>query len=285
MAAILATLTSLVLPGGVALAQKSGTGEKEFEELDPKNFDHSTNIDNKWLPLRPGYRSIFTGFTGEGKRRVPRRVVTTVTDLTKVIDGVRTVVVWETDHRADKLVESELIFFAQDNPGTVWLLGEYVEIYEDEDFVGGQAWLSGLEGSRAGIMMKAEPRLGTPSYSGGYAPPPYNWTDRSKVDQISPKICVPKGCYEQVLVIAESSKKEGPEAQQLKYYAAGVGNIRVRWRGKGERTQETLDLVELVKLNPESMAKARADALDLERRAYTYGRTPPAEPTPLAKGQ
>jgi hypothetical protein len=281
---MLAALT-FVSPSGVALPQENEPGEKTFEELDRKNFDRSTNIDNKWLPLRPGYRWTLTGFTGEQKKRVPRKVVMTVTDLTKVIDGVRTVVVWETDHRGGKMVESELIFFAQDNPGNVWLLGEYVETYEDEDLVGGQAWLSGLEGSRAGIMMKAEPRPGTPSYSAGYAPPPYNWTDRSKVEKISPKVCVPQGCHEQVLVIAESSRKEGPDAEQLKHYASGVGNIQVRWRGKGEPLKEALNLVEMVKLSPEALAKARAEGLALERRAYTYGRTPPAEPTPLARDQ
>jgi len=283
--AVLSTLIFLALSSSTAFAEKSDTGAKAFEDLDRKNFDRSSNIDNKWLPLRPGHRSVLTGYTGEGKKRVPHRVVMTVTDLTKVIDGVRAVVVWDLDYRSGKMVESELVFFAQDNLGNVWHMGQYRETYEDGEFVGGQAWLSGLEGARAGIMMKAEPQLNTPSYSEGFAPAPYNWTDRGKVDQISPKVCVPQGCHEQVLVIAEFSKEEGPDAQQLKYYAPSLGNIRVRWRGKGERTQEVLDLVEVAKLGPEEMAKVRAEALALEKRAYTYGRTPPAEPMQLAKEQ
>jgi hypothetical protein len=283
--AVLSAVVPLQLFIGVAFAEQNETREKEFEDLDRKNFERSSNIDNKWLPLRPGHRSVLTGYTGEGKKRVPHRVVMTVTDLTKVIDGVRAVVVWDLDYRSGKMVESELVFFGQDNQGNVWHLGQYRETYEDGDFVGGQAWLSGLEGARAGIMMKAEPRPNTPSYSEGYAPAPYNWTDRGKVDQISPKVCVPQGCHEQVLVIAEFSKEDGPDAQQLKFYAPGLGNIRVRWRGKGERTQEVLDLVEIAKLGPEEMAKVRSEALALERRAYTYGRTSPAEPMPLAKGQ
>ena len=56
-----------------------------------------------------------------------RRVVSTVTDLSKWIDGVRTLVIWEKDYTAGKLGESEIAFFAQDKAGNVWLLGEYPE--------------------------------------------------------------------------------------------------------------------------------------------------------------
>jgi hypothetical protein len=204
----------------------------------------------------------------------------TVTDLTKVIDGVRTVVMWDVDYKAEKLAEAELAFYAQDKDGNVWYLGELTEVYEEDEWKGARAWLSGTAGARAGIKMKAEPRPGTPSYSQGYSPAPYVWTDRGKVDQVGQKTCVPAGCYKDVLVIAESSEEEGPEAQQLKYHAPGIGYVRVGWRGKGEKTRETLELTEIITLGPEAMAKARADALELEKRAYVYGRTPAAEPVP-----
>src|SRR5262249_35506765 len=115
---LLSALIFSALSSSTAFAEKkSETGAKEFEDLDRKNFDRWSNIDNKWLPLRPGHRSVLTGYTGEGKKRVPHRVVMTVTDLTKVIDGVRAVVVWDLDYRSGKMVESELVFFAQDNLG------------------------------------------------------------------------------------------------------------------------------------------------------------------------
>ena len=125
--------------------------------------------------------------------------------------------------------------------------------------------------------MKADPRPGTPSYSEGYAPAPFNWTDRAQVEQAGQEACVPAGCYKDVLVIAEGSKEEGPDAQQLKYYAPGVGEFRTGWRGKREKLRETLELTQFAKLTPDAMAKARAETLDIEKRAYLYGRTPPAE--------
>src|ERR1051326_3520784 len=274
---VLVTFTCLGLSSGGVMAQKSKASENTLEVFDRNNFDRSTEVDNKWLPLRPGTQWVYKGFTQEDKKRVPVRVVQTVTDLTKVINGVRAVVVWDVDYKEGKVQESEIIFLAQDKDGNVWLLGELHETYDDAEFVGGRAWIAGLEGSSAGIMMKADPRPGTPSYSQGYAPPPFNWADRAVVERVGQKVCVPAGCYNDVLVIAESSRKEGPDAQQLKYYAPGVGYVRVGWRGRGEKLRETLELNEIVKLTPDALAKARAEALEIEKRAYLYGRTPSAE--------
>ncbi len=232
----------LGLSSGGALAQKSKAADGALEAFDHNNFDSSATVDNKWFPLQPGTQLVYKGFTQEDEKRVPARVVQTVTDLTKVVNGVR-----------------------------------LVEIYEDGDFKGSSAWIAGMDGSSPGIMMKVDPRPGTPSYSQGYAPPPFNWTDRATVEKAGQKVCVAAGCYKDVLVIVEGSKGEGPDAQQLKYYAPGVGYIKVGWRGKGEKLRETLELAEIVKLTPDALAKARAEALEIEKRAYLYGRTPPAE--------
>jgi len=42
-----------------------------------------------------------------------------------MIAGVQTLVLWERDYIAGELGESEIAFFAQDNAGNVWELGEY----------------------------------------------------------------------------------------------------------------------------------------------------------------
>ena len=86
-----------------------------------------------------------------------------------------------------------------------------------------------------------------------------------------------------MLVISEGSTEEGPDAEQLKYHAPGVGFVRVGWRGKGEKLRESLELTEIVKLDANAMAQARAEALEIEKRAYIYGRTPPAELNPVAQ--
>ena len=63
------------------------------EDFDPGNFHRSTTIDNRWFPLVPGTRFTWKGQATVDGKRVSRAVVLTVTDLTKTIDGVRTLVV------------------------------------------------------------------------------------------------------------------------------------------------------------------------------------------------
>src|ERR671914_2317327 len=142
-------------------------------------FDNSTSITNRWMPLKPGTQRIYEGtaiLEGE-KTRSTRRVVSTVTDVGKPIAGVQTLVVLEKDYTAGQLGEAEIAFFAQDNAGNVWLLGEYPEEYEDGEFDKAPAWISGQKGARAGITMPAEPRLGMPDYAQGFALPPADFTD------------------------------------------------------------------------------------------------------------
>jgi hypothetical protein len=97
---------------------------------------------------------------------------------------------------------------------------------------------------------------------------------------VGQKTCVPVGCYEDVLVI-EEFERNIPGAYQLKYFAPGVGDVRVGWRGPAEEEKE--GLVKNVRLSPEALAEARANALELEDHAYElkdfYRETQPAKPT------
>jgi hypothetical protein len=109
-------------PETLSLAVRRGLVVFPF---DPNNFSAPTKIDNQWLPLIPGTALVPTGASKPGRRRPSPSGDVLRHDLTKVINGVRTVVVWDRDVNDGQLVESELAFFAQDNDGRVWNLGEY----------------------------------------------------------------------------------------------------------------------------------------------------------------
>jgi hypothetical protein len=263
--------------GTTAVGEESPPKELKAEDFDRSLFDESsTTIDNEWVPLTPGKRFTWRGWTEEEGERIPHRIVFTITDLTKVIGGVRTLVGWDRDFSDGQLVEAELIFLAQDRYGNVWHFGQYSEEWEGPEFVGGQAWLVGyLKGAKAGIWVKARPRVGAPAYSQGFAPAPFFWDDHARTVNVAAKTCVPVDCYEDVVVVEEFEPKK-PGAYQLKYYARGVGNIRTGWRGN-DPDHEVLVLQKLEHLSPEAMDKARVAALELETRAALYGRIPPAE--------
>ena len=258
---------------GAKMKEAAGTGvepgAKKFEELNVKDFDKSENIDNAWWPLKAGMQWTFEGYVIEDGKKESHKLVFTVTDLVKVIDGVRSRVAYDSDFSKGKLAEQEIVYFAQDKTGNVWHLGQYREVMEGKIFVGGQVWvINNPPGAKAGIMMPANPKLGDPSYSEGYAPPPFYWTDRGRVYQVGQKVKVPAGSYSDVLVIEEFDE-EAPGNFQLKYYAKGVGNIKVGSRGK-KGADEKLELTKVKMLDEKELSVVREKAMELEKRAGMF---------------
>lgn len=274
---------------GVKPAAKPETTAKaekwvlKLEKMNVQDFVNPTVIDNKWIPMKPGTRWTYEGTTVEDDGKVvPHKIVINITDMVKEIGGVLNVVTYDLDYKDGELEEAELAFFAQDKHGTVWFFGEYPEEYDGKKIVKTPAWLHGIEGASAGIRMKANPNVGGPSYSQGYGPA-VKWTDRGQAIKAGEKVTVRAGKYDNVLVVRESSKEEGEDAYQLKYYAQGVGNIKVGWGGAKEKTQETLELVKVEQMSAAELADVRKKALAMEKSAYqqsknVYGKTKPMQP-------
>lgn len=259
--------------------------EERLEKLDTGKLSNPTRITNKWLPLIPGTRYLYDGTTTDDSGKVlPHQFVINVTDLVKTIAGIRTLATYDLDYERGRLVEAELAFYAQDDDGNVWRVGEYPEEYDGEGRVSDTpAWLAGIQGARAGIMMKASPRLGTPSYSQGHGPR-VNWTDRGEVYQVGQEVQAGDIRYKDVLVIKETSlEEEANDAFQLKYYAAGAGNIKVGLMGTGEKGREALELTRVEKLDAQEMNVVREKALALEKSAYKRSRTVYAKTDPMSQ--
>jgi len=245
--------------------------------LHRNEFPAVPTVDNTFFPLRPGTRWVLKG-TVDGDAHT---VVTTVTDLTKVIDGVPSAVVLDEDfgpHR--ELQEAELAFMAQDLQGRVWNLGEYPELYENGQFAGApDVWISGIAMARAGTGMLAHPATGTPTYLQGLAPA-IEFNDCATVFQTGQRVCVPTGCYDNVLVTDEFAPLDPAGGHHRKFYAPGVGVVRID--AIGDTDPEILRLTKFRQQCPPGVARTRAKALALDAHGYqvspkVYGRTPPAQ--------
>ena len=86
--------------------------------INPDNF--VSKVDNPYFPLVPGTTLIYRGET-EG---VPTRNEMVVTNDTKVILGVTTIVVHDSVYEQGVLTEDTLDWYAQDEDGNVWYFGE-----------------------------------------------------------------------------------------------------------------------------------------------------------------
>jgi hypothetical protein len=248
----------------VVAATSSQANCAQREEFDANDFPRRPEIVNRFLPMTPGKQMVLEGEV-DG---VPHRVVFTVTDLTKKMDGVRTLVIWDTDTSEDQLVESELAFFAQDEDGNVWNLGEYPEEFEDGEFVGAPStWISGEDDAEAGIHMLARRGVSSRWYVQGFAPE-IDFLDCARIAQRGLEICVPAGCFKDVLVTHETNLLDPEGGIQSKFHAPKVGIIKVGT--VDPPTGEVLELVEINELDRDELREVRREALRLDRRGYRF---------------
>jgi hypothetical protein len=228
---------------------------------------------NQWFPLKPGYQSVRLGAVNRGSRRLPHRRVYTVTDVSKVISGVHTVIALDQDFDGGQIGEQALDYLAEDERGNVWYLGSYTEAYEGGRFVNANdGWLDGVKGGKAGIYMPADPKVGMAPYAQEHAPG--DDPTIAKVVKSGVRTCVPFKCYRDVLVIEEGGSEN-------KYFAPGVGGILTEPKSHGGE-EETEKLINLTQLSRRGLAELSAEALKLDRHAGStvpdvFGASEPAE--------
>lgn len=246
----------------------------------PGDFGLPGRGSNRFLPLKPGLQWVRVGGTEVGHRRVPHRVVATVTGVTRLIDGVRAVAVLDQDIDAGQLAQYSIDYLAEDRSGAVWSMGSYTEDYEGGKFVSvNDAWLAGVGGGQPGKLMLADPRLGSPFYS--IARPPGADPDVAQVVKAGEHVCVTLRCFDGVLVIREG-KASAPD-NEFKYYAPGVGQILNTPRS-ASRHHDVEQLVNVTRLSPGGLAEINALTLRLDRHArmtkpQVFGVTPPPQRT------
>jgi hypothetical protein len=178
--------------------------------------DLATHGRNPYFVLEPGYALILED--GED------RLVITVLEETRVVDGVETRVVEERETKAGQLIEVSRNFFALSaRTNDVYYFGEDVETYQDGTLTGHEgAWASGANGARFGLMMPGTPLLGARFYQ---EMAPGVAMDRAEIVSLSDTLATPAGNFHDVLRVVESTPLE-PGVRESKYYAAGVGLLR-----------------------------------------------------------
>jgi hypothetical protein len=233
-------LFTLLACGLVILFALSTMAAADFREqkpplqIDPDGF--VSQIDNKYFPLDPGTTFIYEG-TSEG---VPIREEVEVTHQTKEILGVTCTVVHARAYEDDVQVEDTFDWYAQDEDGNVWYFGEDTrELDEDGNVISTEgSWEAGVNGAEPGIIMLADPKKGTKyqqELAEGIA------EDMAQVIGFEESLCVPYGCFNNVLATKEWTPLERGVVEN-KYYAESVGFISSVMVKGGE---EQLELVEI----------------------------------------
>jgi len=238
--------------------RKVNANDKKF---DPKNFGDPMGSQNSWYPLVPGNQTLRDGSLNRGSRKLHHQLRVTVTDVTKVVNGVRTVLVLDQDIDAGQVGEASLDYLAQDKSGNIWYLGSYTEIYEGGQFVNAvDAWLAGKNEARAGVWMMADPKEGMTYVQAHNS----RETIRGEVAKVGDRKCVPFRCFKSLVILEDDS--------EFKYYGPGVGHIATEPNYSGGE-QEKEALVNVVKLTSKGLAEMSAEALKLDKHARKEAKT------------
>lgn len=188
-------------------------------QIDPANFGRK--IDNRYLPFKPGTRTVAEGVAENGK--TPQRDVQVVTHRKRTVDGVKCVVVRDTISSRGKPVERTFDWYTQDKHGNVWYFGENSKDYRNGHWVkNGGSWEGGVNGAQPGVMMMAHPKQGDAyrqEYYRGHA------EDQAKVLGDTGQVKVPAGTYGHTIGTRETSRLE-PGVVEKKWYAPGIGEIK-----------------------------------------------------------
>ena len=185
--------------------------------LDPDDF--VAGIDNPYLPMVPGTRWVYESLSPDGDERI----VVTVTDRTKTVDGVPAVVVHDrATTPAGKLLEDTYDWYAQDTAGNVWYLGEDTTAFEDGKKSKEGSWEAGVDGAMAGVALPADPQVGdryAQEYYEGEA------EDEGEILALDATAKVPFGSYADLVKTKDTTPLE-PGLVEHKYYARGVGVVQ-----------------------------------------------------------
>jgi hypothetical protein len=166
-----------------------------------------------------------------------QRVEVTVTDREKKILGIDATVVHDVVTENGRPKEDTWDWYAQDDEGNLWYLGEDTKEYEDGKVTSTKgSWEAGIDGAQAGIVLPGEPKIGLAyrqEYYAGEA------EDRAEILSLDEQAQVPFGSFTDLLMTKDTTPLE-PAVLEHKFYARGVGPVLVIARSGGGGREELI---------------------------------------------
>ena len=199
--------------------------------LDPARFA-GVAIDHPFWPMTPGSRWVYRESDVDGTEQ---RVEVTVTGETREILGITATVVHDVVTQDGEIVEDTLDWYAQDDQGNLWYLGEDTkELEHGEVVTTAGSWEAGVDGAQPGILLPADPQPGMTyrqEYYAGEA------EDAAEVLSVSERVAVPAGSFEGVLQTRDYTPLD-TTLEEHKFYARGIGPVQVIQTAGGSSREE-----------------------------------------------
>ena len=217
----------------------------------PPKFGNPLNIDNAFFPFQPGRLKVFTGSDHGTKTGAIDDYLTATRTFRLNGKKVACRILVEEAYEDAELVERSFNYFAQADDGTVYYFGEVVDNYENGVIVNHDgSWLVGgvtppsdppaAEVGNAddpAVFMPANPELGDVFKPEDLFP---IVDETAEVVGVDLDVLVPAGKYKGAIAVEESTRLA--PGTELKWYAPGVGVVKVQTKGETLRLESsTLD--------------------------------------------
>ena len=201
-----------------AAAEKSA-GKKSKGKM---KFSHPRDITNPLLPLASLKQDILEGTEDGAKVRVERTAMPDKHHTFQIAgQTVDSLAVEDRDFKNGALEEVTLDYFAQDDAGNVYYLGEDVDDYVNGQVTGHDGgWLLGKDTETPGVLMPGKVKVGRK-----FASEVVNAkiSEQDEVVSVSETVTVPAGTFEHCVKVKEMT---GDGEVEYKYYAPGTGVVR-----------------------------------------------------------
>lgn len=195
-----------------------GNGTEVPWEVDVTAADLSTEVDNELFPLPVGATWRYEAETDEGLEVVSVEVL----PETKDVWGTIATVVRDTATVDGELAEDTWDWFAQDDDGNVWYLGEDTCEYEGDVCVDtGGAWEAGVDGALPGIIMLANPEVGDAYHQEFYEG---EAEDEAEIVELDVSVTVESGSYAGCVKTKDTTRLEAGLVE-YKTYCPGIGVV------------------------------------------------------------
>ena len=197
-----------------------GEPDVVLPDVDAASFDGSA-IDNEYFPLPVGATWSYEADGPDGLETVEVEVL----EETKTIEGVVATVVRDTASLDGELIEDTFDWYAQDDDGNVWYLGEDTCEYEDDKCVDTHgSWMWGVDGALPGIVMKGDPEVDGERYYQEFLEGEAE--DVGEVVDEDLRIEVAAGRFHDCIKTHDTSALD-KSISEYKYYCPGIGNVLV----------------------------------------------------------
>ncbi|MDQ4112985.1 MAG: hypothetical protein M3306_18110 [Actinomycetota bacterium] len=225
-----ALICCLLVATGCSARGEALPQSDEPVDLDPAKF--SAEVTNPWFPLDPGTRWTYRETTEDGE--IVEVVVTATSVTREIANGITARVVRDTVTLDGEIIEDTIDWYAQDEAGTVWYLGEDTAEFEDGTITTrGGSFEAGVDAAQPGVIMPASPEAGMTyrqEYYAGEA------EDNGEVLDLGQRATVPAGEYDDLMKTADTTPLE-PDVLEHKFYARGVGLVLTIDREAGGREE------------------------------------------------